>query len=226
MIVQSMWIGDRLSRMENACIRSWLDNGYQYNLFVYDRVMNLPDGVTIRDANEIVEDKRIFKYNLPNAEGGGSFSGFSNLFRYRLLMDGGVWVDTDMLCRNRLPDLDILLVEEGDLIASCIMKIPRDMAEYCYNACMLKDNSSLRWGETGPKLVTEAVNVHGLNKLVQDRMKYFPIMYWEIDRFLDDGTVDNDIYTVHFWNEIWRRRGIDKNVTYGRNTYYEKLISS
>ena len=47
----------------------------------------------IKDGNEIVDGSKIFKYK------NGSYSAFSNYFRFNLLYQkGGYWVDADLLC--------------------------------------------------------------------------------------------------------------------------------
>ena len=34
MKIQSMWVGDSLSKIESACIKSFLDNGMNYHLYI------------------------------------------------------------------------------------------------------------------------------------------------------------------------------------------------
>jgi len=224
MIAQSLWIGQSLTRMERACIQSWINAGYDFHLFSYDKVDNLPEQAVRRDAREILPENRIFQYKLPFHKGGGSYSGFSNFFRYKLLLSGGMWVDTDMYCLKPLPDLDYILVQEGDYVASCLLKVPSDseFAQRCWSVCNAKNPEQIVWGETGPKLVLEVS--HKLCLPIQPSSLYFPIMYWDIRRFLDDEPIPN-AYTVHFWNEMWRRTGQDKNVTYRANSLYERLIA-
>lgn len=91
--IQSLWVGDPLSNLEKLCIRSFLDNGHEFHLYVYDDVQGIPAGATVKDANEIIPSREIFytrkKYVAP----------FSDWFRYALLAKrGGVWVDMDTIC--------------------------------------------------------------------------------------------------------------------------------
>jgi mannosyltransferase OCH1-like enzyme len=228
MIIQSMWLGQNITRMERACIQSWINKGYDYHLFTYDKINNLPEGVTIRDGREIISEKTIFKYNLPSERGGGSFSGFSNFFRYKLLLNGGIWVDSDMYCIKLIPDFEYIFVRERcDYVASCILKVPPDskFAQYCWDICCKKDVTQITWGETGPALVTEAINHLNLHEYIQDTEFYFPISCWDVYKFLENHPIPNS-YTVHFWNEMWRREGQDKNAFYESGTLYEKLINS
>ena len=50
-IVQGLWIGTPLSKMEILSIKSFLQNGHPYHLYVYHRVDNVPEGVVLKDAN-------------------------------------------------------------------------------------------------------------------------------------------------------------------------------
>ncbi len=47
--------------MERLSISSFLANGHEYRLFVYDDVEGTPDGVKIEDANAIIPESEIFK---------------------------------------------------------------------------------------------------------------------------------------------------------------------
>ena len=78
-IVQSLWIGGTLSKMEVLSIKSFIENGNEYHLYTYDNVKNIPKGTIIKDGNEIISKEYIFKYC------NGSYSAFSNLFRFCLL---------------------------------------------------------------------------------------------------------------------------------------------
>ena len=89
--VQSLWIGDRLSTLERLSVCSFLANGHEYHLYVYDDVINVPSEVSIKDANEILPQSELFKVN-------GSLALFSDWFRWELLLrSGGIWVDMDLV---------------------------------------------------------------------------------------------------------------------------------
>src|ERR1700675_312106 len=93
-VIQSLWVGPRLSAMERLSITSFLKNGHSYILYVYGPVEGVPEGVELKDANEILPSAAIFTY--PDY---ATYSGFSNFFRYKLLLErGGWWVDTDIIC--------------------------------------------------------------------------------------------------------------------------------
>ncbi|RDJ35191.1 MAG: hypothetical protein DWQ19_10230 [Crenarchaeota archaeon] len=228
-VVQSLWIGESLGRMEVACIKSFLRLGYEYHLYTYDDLANIPEGTTILDGNEILSKERIFKYQGPKRLGGGSYSGFSNYFRFNLLrIKGGIWVDADVYCLKRLPKVeDYLLVRHDDRnITAGIIQCPVncEFANYCCEVCDSKDPNVIIWGETGPRLVKKAVKELGLGELVRPHEMFFPIHWVNLRRFLENTPL-GDAYTIHFWNEEWRRRKVDKNAVYDKNCLYEKLLN-
>src|SRR4029078_8374501 len=93
-VIQGLWIGDVLSRMERLSIASFLAQGHQFDLFTYGPVRNVPKGTRVRDPAEIMSRDRVFQYRDH-----ASYAGFANFFRYKLLLDrGGWWVDLDSVC--------------------------------------------------------------------------------------------------------------------------------
>ena len=95
-VANSLWIGKKLFPQHIISINSFLQNGFQYNLYVYDEVKNIPSGVNVCDGNDLLPDSAIWYYGKGFNK--GSPSGFSNEFRFTLLNTlGGLWVDTDVI---------------------------------------------------------------------------------------------------------------------------------
>jgi len=61
-IIQGLWIGPELSVMEQLSVVSFLQNGHEYQLYVYEEPKNIPAGTVIKDANEILPSSSIFQY--------------------------------------------------------------------------------------------------------------------------------------------------------------------
>lgn len=94
-VVQSLWVGNRLSRMEHYSIKSFLKLGYKFILYTYEPVANIPPGTTIKSGNEIIPKKEIFTLKE-------TFLPFADIFRYRMLyLKGGYWVDLDMIALKK-----------------------------------------------------------------------------------------------------------------------------
>jgi mannosyltransferase OCH1-like enzyme len=229
-VIQGLWIGERLSVLEQLSIRSFLSHGHPYHLYVYNDVRGVPEGVELRDANEILPASMIFYYSEFNR-----VAGFANSFRYKLLLDkGGWWADTDSVCLKPFDFgteyvISSQLNKDGNEGPNCgNLKAPRgsDFASYVWDVCRSKDPSQLRWGETGPELVTEAVEKLGLQAYVKSAATFCPIPFPKWADLLDPNPTwkfGPETCAVHLWNEMWCRDGRRKNGLYHENCLYERL---
>jgi len=228
-VIQSLWIGPRLSAMERLTIQSFLHNGHEFHLYVYDHVDGIPEGTTVCDGNEILPQSMIFVYRDHQ-----SYSGFSNYFRYKLLLDrGGWWVDTDQVCLRpfTVEDEYVFASEPGkhgeDVICAGAIKAPRgcEAMQYAWDVCASKDVSTLKWGEVGPRLVAETVHRFGLERYVRPSRVFCPIgdADWLTIISPRRPTLPPDALGVHLWNERWRREGRDKDAEYPASSLYEGM---
>lgn len=230
-IVQSLWIGDRMTTLEKLAICSHLHFEHEYHLYIYGRVDGVPDGVVMKNGNEILPESEIFSYQTQ--WGRGSFSAFSNFFRYKLLYEkGGWWVDSDLVCVQRLefdePEMFASeILDDGEQHpTTCAIKCPphHPLANYCWNECLAKDRSKIVWGETGPRLLEEAIHLLKLQRKVLPHKAFCPINYYDFQRLVSPTDRNlGDSYAIHFWNEMWRRQGLDKDGNYSQDSIYEKL---
>ena len=101
-VVNGLWIQGKLSSLELLTIQSFLDNNFSFQLWTYaPETINVPNGTVVRNANEIIAFSKVFTYNNINihGHGKGSYAGFSDIFRYKLLyQNGGIWTDMDITC--------------------------------------------------------------------------------------------------------------------------------
>jgi mannosyltransferase OCH1-like enzyme len=228
--IQGLWIGTELSLMEQLSISSFLQNGHDYHLYVYDEVKNIPPGTVIRNANEILPAAHIFQYKHRP-----SYAGFANHFRYKLLLErGGWWADTDIVCLKAFdfPDEYVFSSEINnrgvEVVASGIIKVPAGsgIMAYAWKVCESKNPNRLVWGETGPKLMTKAVRKFSLKGYKKNSRVFCPVDYEEWQTVLqpDVGlSLDHRTFAIHLWNEMWRLAGQDKNAQYHESCLYEKL---
>ena len=117
---------------------------------------------------------------------------------------------------------------EGVIYVSAgVIRAPAGSAamEWAWNVCNGRDPSTIRWGETGPRLLGEAVKRFGLEGSVRPVEWFCPLGYAEWDRVLDPDSppLDGAPYTIHLWNEMWRRAGRDKDARYDPRCLYERL---
>jgi len=233
-----LWIGDRLSRMERMAIDSFLKKGNVFNLYVYDVPSGVPEGVKVLDASDVLPRGSIFTYGKSAVRDGsadGNYSAFSNLFRYKMLLDfGGCWVDTDLVCLRQFNfDEPYVFSSEqayrGPIkINAGVIKVPSrgtPWADYCYRRCLDHDLDNVRWGELGPSLVSEAVKKFELEKYVKGSKVFCPVHYTQFEILVGncDYVLPRESYAVHLWNGLWYRRNLDKDGSYHRKSLYERL---
>lgn len=228
-VIQGLWIGPELSLLEQLSIASFLRNGHEYHLYVYDELRNIPTGTMIKDANQILPRSSIFQYREY-----ASYAGFANFFRYKILLEhGGWWADTDTICLRHFdfPDEYVFSSElcEGREVINCgVIKVPKGspVIAYAWEVCQTKDPQELRWGETGPRLMSEAVTRSSLEKHVKPYTFFCPLSYSDWGQVLEPETndlLDEGGYAIHLWNEMWRKVNQDKNARYPDRSLFEKL---
>ena len=228
-VIQGLWIGPELSVMERLSISSFLKNGHEYHLYVYDDLANVPLGTVVRDADEILARSKIFRYKHQ-----ASYAGFSNFFRYKLLLErGGWWADTDLVCLRRFDFTEEHVFGSEmcggrEVVTSGIIKAPAgSQAMACaWNVCQSKEPEKLIWGETGPKLVAEVVRQFSLYSHVKSHEIFCPLGYDQWRKVLEPDTDESllkESYSIHLWNEMWRAAGQNKNASYDPACLYERL---
>src|SRR5688572_16767620 len=173
--------------MERLSIESFLRHGHEFHLYTYGDVEGVPRVVELSTAYEILHRERIFVYrDFP------SVSGFSNFFRYKLLLErGGWWVDADMVCLRPFEFVGehvfaSELSKATRYVSTGAIRAPRgsEAMAYAWEVCQSKDPSQLKWGETGPALLAQAVERFALQDAVQEPAIFCPFPYAEWEKVL------------------------------------------
>ena len=252
--IQSLWIGERLSKIEVLSIRSFLANGHDYHLYAYSQIEGIPAGVAVRDANEIIPRQRIFRTK-------GSLSIFADWFRQELLFArGGYWVDLDIVCLKPLAFDDPIVVGKVDCsrVSNALMRFPKgheitralaDVSEEP-NMPMPYDSAADRrrklfrkyvlgnrrnrveWGEpSGPTGLTKMLKHHRLLNVAKPYYYFHPLHFsfwhcaWD-NTFREGLGFFRESYCVHLWNEKIRRAGaVDKDGPFPPNSLVHQLAS-
>ena len=184
--VQSLWIipkykklSNTISQIEKMCILSFLKNNYEFHLYVYDLDINTGishPNLKVLDARDILPESEIFQYK------NGSYSAFSNLFRFKLLyMKGHIWVDMDVVCMkyyNFNTNTKYLLPGECDInynqnkIGCSILKFPANdpiLLDAINYVNLLKSDvlsGKIEWG-IGPLTINYITTKYKLNSYVK-----------------------------------------------------------
>jgi hypothetical protein len=232
-----LWIGPRLSILERLSIASFLGNGHEVRLYTYSDVEGIPAGVVRHDGREILPAARVF--TKASGIGKGSYAAFSQMFRYKLLLDhGGIWCDADVVClrpfefaaeyviaRERLAP-NVASKERSEKLNGCVLKVPpnsRVMLE-CYAICMDANKGELESGDVGPHLVTKRFERHGLDQYALPADAFCPLDWWKLHQLVS-GSYEPppEAFALHFWNAAWKFQGQDKEADYPPDTIYERL---
>jgi hypothetical protein len=228
-VIQSLWVGGRLSTMEQLCIRSFQAHGHEFVLYVYEDADGVPPGTVVMDANHIIPASRIFVYREHR-----TYAGFANFFRYKLLLEKGGWfVDADMVCLRPFEFADdYVFSSEGldgrQVVNVGAVKAPAGSAilQYAWEACEQMDTAALKWSQCGPALFGKAVEAHALQQHVQPWPVFCPLHFSAWRRVLEPSApwqFPPETRAIHLWNELWRRSRQDKDARYDAACLYEQL---
>lgn len=219
--VASLWIGKELGVLERACINAFLKIGDDFVLYVYDKVLNVPDGVEIEDARSILDTKNIVIHKQT-----GSPALHSDLFRYSLIAKTDlIWVDLDILPLRSF-DFDreyIFGFESDSFINGAVLRMPKDSlalkellsfnektkgfpvnidlfsfetAKFLFRVLLYKrlDITVWPWGSIGPKAITSALRRTGEEIYALPKESFYPISFENLEDLLLPGLVTKDMF--------------------------------
>jgi len=231
--VQALWIGEQLSLLEQLSLRSFVAHGHAVDLWAYGPVAGVPRGVAVHDARAILPEDAIFHYGPEAGAGEGSVAAFSDVFRYTLLhARGGWWVDTDVVCLRPLDRLPPVCFgwQDDQRINVAVLRLPRGSVL----ARTLRDRAvaagrAVAWGVIGPQLMTQVVRELGMTAHALPPSAFYPLHHSEAAAPFAPDPDDalerrlHGAYTVHLWNEMLRRAGVDKDATHPPTSAFERL---
>tara|TARA_Y100001970_G_C14201159_1_gene841159 strand:- start:78 stop:872 length:795 start_codon:yes stop_codon:yes gene_type:complete len=203
-IVQSLWVGNDLTLLEIYSIRSFVKLGYEFHLYVYDFIRNIPKGVIIKDANEIMPRNTLF--TLKNA-----YLPFSDIFRYKLLYEkGNYWVDVDLIALRTFDFTEPFVFSSERTIQKGAYKVKDKMVP---NIGVLKaPPKSDFYKELYEKCMTH--HKKGKNK---DKIKYMRILRDMIKKYKYEKYVKKPHYFCHL--DWWFAKDAFKNVASFKSKY-------
>ena len=229
-IVQSVWIGDKLSIAEQLCIRSFQQHGHDFHLYAYKDLQNVPENTILKDANEIISEDKIYRSD------GGRLSSFANYFRWEMIKKlGGVYVDMDMVCLKPFDfEDDILYGHEADeTVNTAVLGFPkghffaRTMCKVCDDVNLFqpidapktilkkvarkalfakeKSRAKTRFSEPGgPYYVTKFLRYYDLIEHAKPINHFYSIPWQDWESIFIEGSGAEDIidgaYGLHLWN--------------------------
>lgn len=112
-VINSFFYGGKLNLLEKLTIHSFIANGCQFNLYTYNKnCTDISDNnFNIINANEIVDYSKFFTYTGKGDCPRNSVGGFSDVFRFNLLLKTVGWyVDMDVTCLKPFNDINNTIV--------------------------------------------------------------------------------------------------------------------
>jgi hypothetical protein len=208
----TFWHGPELSPLHWACLKSFIQQGHSVRLFCYQEV-KVPHGVSLEDASQISRQEEIFKFE-------DSFSAFSDLFRYKLMLKyGGWWVDTDVYCtRDDIPDCDYSWAsQDATMLNGAVLKFPAGdptLQRMLDQASRDAANMTV-WEQIGPQVLTDHLSSWSAPGHFGSTEAFYPVHWLETFLFWLPGERDwvrsksANACFIHTWASMFNRFGID-----------------
>jgi hypothetical protein len=226
----TLWIGKSLPTVQQICLSSYVYYDQPINLYSYENIVGIPDGVNVLDANLILPEDKIFKIF-------DSYACFSDYFRYKLLsMVNTIWVDADHMSLSKnwgTEEVEYFYgvqkeYSEIGKINNGVLKYPKDseLAKKLIFECeaLIDKKEQTSWGDTGPKLLTKIINELELNKFAINKNKIYPINWDKRDNAQDIKTMfisdflekekfkpmlefldKHKSFSLTFWNNVFKQ---------------------
>lgn len=226
-LVNGLWIGKELSKIELLTIHSFLKHGHTFRLWLYEPLLTtLPIGVEIGDASTVIPKEKVFAYKNANkyGHGKGSYAGFSDVFRYKLLYEyGGWWVDMDITCLKPFSFQHpyFFRTHHELMVVGNVLKCPpkSNLMKLCFEQASLEINeNNTDWHKPIDILNFHITSLQLEHYIVRDISNQDK---WEItSKYIWSKAIPpNEWCFIHWQNEEWRYKKISKN-----NFYYSSAI--
>jgi Glycosyltransferase sugar-binding region containing DXD motif len=242
-LAQSLWVGPKLRWIERLSIKSYLDNGWRFQLYVYDEPQGVPEGCEILDAAAIIPAADVFREGQGSGSHAGSLGAFSDLFRYALLgKRGGMWTDTDVINFRRFdPDgqkficaeiTDAGLVTLNGAIMAAEAGDPFVTRAYDRARELLASGKDMFFTRIGPYLLAEVALELGVDTIeIMPPGFLSPISWMNAASLLQPFETlmarqeFRDAVNVHVYTEMWRTLGLGLDVPPGSETFLGRLYA-
>lgn len=228
--IQSLWIGAPFSNLEKLCAQSFLDHGHEFHLYTYADIDGVPEGVVIKDGNEIMPYSELTAGALQFPES------LADCFRYALLYKrGGWWVDMDTVCIRPFDFPDDVIFSSptsGERIfQNCSLRFPVGhplmKAMWELTQQNLRSKRIKRAEAGGPIVLTEQIHKFGLQHLAQPGSR-FSLPHANGADYFNDSYRDGlhfpaNMHALHVYNSVLVKMGIDKNARFDDESLFEQL---
>lgn len=200
--IATLWIGGRLSWLEQLCLKSFADAGHQITLYSYEPIPNVPEGVLTADAADIFPAEPMYRHART-----GSPAIHADMWRLHMLhQTDQIWVDADMYCYRPF-DFKSKFVfgwEKPGLVCNAVLGLPKNSKALRAMLDFFKDEYAIgpwlkpwqqkelqedkdagrpvhmteqNWGFTGPASVTYFLQATGEIEHAQPEAAFYPVSF-------------------------------------------------
>jgi hypothetical protein len=208
--------------------------GFDVTLYSYDEVENVPNGIRLADAEDIVKRDFIHRFKVM---GRASIPHFADYFRCCLFRKtGAAWIDADILCLRPFSfntEKTFLAKQADDLIGNAILRIHSEDAllPKLINSIEKKaDDRDHPYGASGPYLITEMYGSAGLADAF-DPKYFFPIPSdkWWMAFLPSERTACEkacaEANVLHLWNNFLYISGIWKDALPPKGSFLNEQLT-
>jgi len=227
--IASLWIGDRLTWLEQLCLKSFADAGHHTTLYSYTPIDNIPEGVHAADAEDIFPAKPMYRHART-----GSPAIHADMWRLQLLKKTDkIWVDADVYCYRpfNFKSKYVFGWEKPGLVCNAVLGLPKNSKTLNALLGFFKDQYAIapwlapwqqhelqqekddgkpvhmteqNWGFTGPASVTYFLKETGEIDHAHPQETFYPISFKHrnhmiISRFNPEEQMTEKTHGVHFW---------------------------
>jgi hypothetical protein len=215
--VRTFWVGPPLSIYEILSLKSFLSVGARVILYSYEKGLVVPEGVELRDANEVLPVGILERYNAGNTK---AWARHSDLFRYVMLEKFGGWyADLDIVClADALPRGEMYFGRANEA------RIFAGLLKFLKGAAVLKElvaeaeqllpqaegmSEDAARAMIGTPLLSRILQQHGLDRLAAPARDAYEIAFNEALAFFDPAQCEilrarlESCTFTHLWNGAW-----------------------
>lgn len=204
-LVYSDWDNPTCKIITRMSLNSFFKHGHEVHLYVYHPISGIPDGVILKDANEIVPFAMNAKFRFP--------AQFFDYLSAQLLRQCGGWIfGTDVICLRPfdMPEPYAFAVDDIDhlYITNTVVKAPvqsKIMTDYCAAIEAMDTLHPENWASSGPILLQQEVLKFDLMPYVHLGKVFDMIPYTRITEIVDPTVKWNSdgSYCIHLRQSIW-----------------------
>lgn len=234
-VANMFWHGE-LSRLEQMCIKSFVEKGFDVKLWSYTGIE--VEGAQSCDAREILSEDHLTKYKQRHYsdaalsdETYSSIAVFSDVFRYNVVAKvGGWWFDCDCYCLKDseyytelrqgeslvagLQDSTTVSVNSGVFYADKVTA--EKMVTELNELLSAYEGNFPKWGIVGPGFISNFTQNHALYEGIVELNKFYSIDNFEMRYYVESSLKDNgksiikNSLLTHIWDSQLKYL-IDKN---------------